>query len=267
MEKFRVRDKEKNKLKENKTSPNKFDEFFKYDLYLEFKNSTSNYIHRKRMIGKEISNLRSNGIVLDIGTGVSPMVNINENIILGDISIHSMRVMKDKGVNCSVLDVTKLGLKNNSIDTVICSEVLEHIPNDTEALREMNRVLRKEGTLILTIPINNYYWLKDDELVGHLRRYNSKDFIRKLEKTGFEITKIKNIGSLTERLTTFLITTVFLSTKIFSVGKNRKNQNLTKKFFWLYKNLNILWAYVISLSSKITHPTLSSITLIKCVKK
>lgn len=246
---------------------NKFDEFFKHDLYLKFKNSTSNYIHRKRMIEKEVDNsTRNKGIVLDIGIGISPMINTNKNTLLGDISISSMKVMKSKGANCSVLDITKLGLKNNSINTIICSEVLEHIPDDSGSLREMKRVLKKEGTLILTIPLNSYYWLKDDELVGHLRRYNPKEFIKKLEKIGFKITKIKNIGSLTERLTTFLITTLFLSTKISSLGKNKKESDLIKNFFWLYKNLNILWAYVISLSSKITHPGLSSLLLIKCVK-
>ncbi len=236
-----------------------------YEWYIEFKNFTSNYLHRKRIIRKEIDNLMYDGIILDIGSGVSPMIEVSDCSVFGDISIPSMKIMKKKGANCSVLDIINLGLRDKSVDIIVCSEVLEHISDHLRALREMKRILKGGGMLLLTIPINDYYWLKDDELVGHLRRYDSKKFIKKIEELGFDIIKTNMVGSLTERLTTFFITTIFLSTTIFS-GRNKKPPNFMKKILGVYKNLNIIWSYVILLTSKITHPKLSSLLLVVCEK-
>lgn len=243
---------------------NKFDEFLEYDAYLELKNSTCNYLHRRREVTKELEGLDETGVILDIGSGISPMAEIKDNVILGDMSLPSMKLMKGKGANCAVLDITHLGIKSNSIDIIICSEVLEHIADDIAALREMNRVLKKGGSLIITVPTNKHYWLRDDELVGHVRRYDTKELTKIIEGAGFDVVKIRGIGSLTERLTTYLITTIFLSTRIIPI--NRKSSN-PKRLIRIYRALNIIWSHVIFLSSRLTIPYLSSLTLITCKKQ
>ena len=243
---------------------NKFDEFLEYDAYLELKNSTCNYLHRKREVTKELKDLGETGTILDIGSGISPMTKIRDNVILGDMSIPSMELMRGKGANCSVLDITNLGIKSNSVGTIICSEVLEHIPDDTAALREMNRVLKGGGSLIITVPTHKYYWFRDDELVGHVRRYDTKELIKLIEGAGFDVVRTRGIGSLTERLTTYLITTLFLSTGIIPI--NRKSSN-PKRLILIYRVLNIIWSHVIFFTSRLTIPSLSSLTLITCRKQ
>lgn len=49
-----------------------------------------------------------------------------------------------------------MGLKSNSIDIVISSEMIEHTPSPTVTVREAVRILKAGGYLILTTP--NYYW-------------------------------------------------------------------------------------------------------------
>jgi SAM-dependent methyltransferase len=81
--------------------------------------------------------------------------------------------------------------KENSYDLVICSHVLEHVPDDQRSLREMYRILRPGGSCLLMVPIplGNY---KYDEELGSLsteereRRFGQDDHMRLYTKKVFE---------------------------------------------------------------------------------
>ena len=100
------------------------------------------------------------------------------------------------------VDITDMVIyKNDSIDMFICSHILEHIPNDRKAIRELFRVLNPKGFGIIMVPIiitlNHTredltektakerwkYFGQDD----HLRIYAKKDFVKRLEEVGFNI--------------------------------------------------------------------------------
>lgn len=51
-----------------------------------------------------------------------------------------------------VSDITDIPVESASFDAVLCVEVLEHIPRPLDALKELSRVLKKDGVLILTAP-------------------------------------------------------------------------------------------------------------------
>ncbi|MDO8638410.1 MAG: methyltransferase domain-containing protein [Candidatus Daviesbacteria bacterium] len=51
-----------------------------------------------------------------------------------------------------ISDITKIPVKNNSFDYVLCTEVFEHIPDPLTALKELSRINKKGGKLILTAP-------------------------------------------------------------------------------------------------------------------
>ena len=51
------------------------------------------------------------------------------------------------------LDITKMNLKDETIDLVICYHVLEHIEEDEKAMRELYRILKHEGKAIIQTPI------------------------------------------------------------------------------------------------------------------
>ncbi len=96
----------------------------------------------------------------------------------------------------SAADITELPFENNSFDIVICSEVLEHIPMDNEALNEIMRVLKPEGILAVSVPRfwpEKLCWLLSPEYSkvknGHIRIYKKKDLTAKLEQRGFQIFK------------------------------------------------------------------------------
>lgn len=51
-----------------------------------------------------------------------------------------------------ISDITRIPIKNNSFDNVLCSEVLEHVLDPDLCIKELSRVLKKGGKLILTAP-------------------------------------------------------------------------------------------------------------------
>ncbi len=90
-----------------------------------------------------------------------------------------------------VSDVTRLPFADASFDIVICSEVLEHIPDHAQAIAEIIRVLKPGKSLVVSVPRylpERICWaLSEDyhnEKGGHIRIYHTRELIRLLEKAG-----------------------------------------------------------------------------------
>ena len=103
------------------------------------------------------------------------------------------------------MDIHNMTFDDNSFDLIICNHVLEHVEDDILALKEIRRVLKKEGYGIIMIPF--YYpipeiTLEDDSVTNpeeretifgqsdHLRKYG-KDFKKRFELSGMKIEVIR----------------------------------------------------------------------------
>ena len=91
----------------------------------------------------------------------------------------------------SMADVTSLPFKDDYFDLVICSEVLEHIPQYQLAIREIIRVLRPNCNLVVSVPRywpESFCWFLSAEYVsnkgGHVRIFNRQQLITDLENAG-----------------------------------------------------------------------------------
>lgn len=92
-------------------------------------------------------------------------------------------------------DLTKLPLPNHSFDLIICSHVLEHIPNDRDAMKELSRVRALTGELLIMVPIKDGNTYENFEIQDpkqreqhfgqwdHVRIYGM-DIIQRLEAAG-----------------------------------------------------------------------------------
>jgi SAM-dependent methyltransferase len=91
-------------------------------------------------------------------------------------------------------DALALPFADGAFDRVICSEVLEHIPDDRAAMAELTRVLRPGGTMAITVPrfgpelVN---WALSDEYHnvpgGHIRIYRRSVLEERLRASGLEV--------------------------------------------------------------------------------
>jgi len=80
-----------------------------------------------------------------------------------------------------VLDLQHLDLADTSVDVILCSHVLEHVPDDASALRELRRVLRPGGWGVLQTPIQGLKTVEErpgDDPALRLRRFGQADHVR-----------------------------------------------------------------------------------------
>ena len=100
-------------------------------------------------------------------------------------------------------DLCALPFEDNSFDVIFCNHVLEHIPDDAQAMRELYRVMKKGGWGIFQVPqdINRAYTFEDDTIIDpaertrifgqydHVRVYGL-DYFDRLRQVGFEVEEI-----------------------------------------------------------------------------
>ncbi|GEM_PF-223753 len=183
----------------------RFEIFFKDPIYLFYKNHLYNYLVRRQGI-KRLWGTGDLKKTLELGSGISPILNISQAAIRTDISWEAMAFLKarmnpSQAVRLLACDGAKLPFAGRSLETVICSEVLEHIEKDDEVLDEIARVLAPGGRFFLTCPVQEKYFGFDDEFVGHYRRYEVDDLIRRLSGKGFKEFKVTPLlGPLEKRI-------------------------------------------------------------------
>lgn len=73
------------------------------------------------------------------------------------------------------------------VDTVLCSNVLEHIDDEAAALKHMRAVLKEEGRLVLVVPAGEKRYGTIDKALEHYRRYDEETLAARLEKAGFAL--------------------------------------------------------------------------------
>jgi SAM-dependent methyltransferase len=83
---------------------------------------------------------------------------------------------------CGVLDGYQ---PSQPFDVAVCGETLEHIEDDVAALRQVHRLLRPGGVLVLTVPVDMRLWNEADREAGHFRRYSKGEILDKLQRAGF----------------------------------------------------------------------------------
>lgn len=93
-------------------------------------------------------------------------------------------------------DATRLPFADATFDTVVTSEVLEHIQDDVTAIKELHRVLKPGGSLGVTVPTwwpEKINWMLSDEYHapkspgGHVRIYSETELRAKLRAAGLDV--------------------------------------------------------------------------------
>ena len=101
-------------------------------------------------------------------------------------------------------DITDIPIENQYFDRIICYHILEHITDDTKAMRELYRVLKPDGKLIIQTPYKEGAIYKNPAIVtpeerlehfgqeDHVRIYSIEGLSERLKIAGFKNIEIKN---------------------------------------------------------------------------
>lgn len=111
-------------------------------------------VHRKRK-----------AFVLDIGVGDAPFCSYlasrtDAQVVGIDLAAGAIEKQKESsqmletGPKCLQVDVEKMAFSDRSFDVIFCLSALEHVLDDITAIREIHRVLRERGHLILSVPFS-----------------------------------------------------------------------------------------------------------------
>lgn len=78
----------------------------------------------------------------------------------------------------------------SEFDVIGVFDVIEHIENDTLAIKNIYQALKKNGGLLLTVPQHKWLWSSYDEMACHKRRYSRKELNEKIQNAGFKIIRM-----------------------------------------------------------------------------
>lgn len=133
--------------------------------------------------------------IIDIGGGCGGWVKrlldrglSPENLALADSSRDALDYaarLFPPNVGLHQEDILHLPWRNHW-DVVFLLDVLEHIPQEEDALREIHAALKPGGLLFITTPALQRFWSWNDEVVHHCRRYSRQDYQRLARTTGYE---------------------------------------------------------------------------------
>jgi ubiquinone/menaquinone biosynthesis C-methylase UbiE len=168
---------------------------------------TQNANKRNFWLKNALSQVPQGLTLLDAGAGNGNKKKFCEhlNYISQDIAQYAGGEIKE-GLHTSEVDYSKLDivsdiidipLEDESLDVILCVEVIEHVENPLLVFKEFSRLLKKDGKLILTAPFNS---LTHYAPYHYSTGFNKYYYEAHLPKYGFEITEITANGNYFEYL-------------------------------------------------------------------
>jgi len=252
----------------NHSHANRFQDFFKENQYTTLKNYLYNYQLRKRAVEKNLKN-ENVELILEVGSGISPVIMKFRNIVYSDLSFSAVQFLKHsygKGYYV-VADGMSLPFKTGVFSHAVSSEVLEHLRDDRLAIKEIARVLKPLGRLIVTFPHRKFYFAIDDRFVGHFRRYEINEMKERLKGAGFRPVSVQKILGPLEKVTmcfAVLCFSIFQKLKPQNVKVPRKSLIATL-FTSIFKWANLYYAILAWLDARIMPRALSTVLLINSI--
>lgn len=129
------------------------------------------------------------GDLLDLGCGKAPLYLVYRDLTTSQVCVDWERSMHEGAIVDYVMDLNlKLDFRDNTFDTILLTDVLEHISSPEILFDEMARILKTDGKIILSVPF--LYWLHEEPYDFYrFTEYKLRQFCeaRKLEVLAIEV--------------------------------------------------------------------------------
>jgi SAM-dependent methyltransferase len=155
-----------------------------------------NLVERDRWVARQAAAVPPGSRVLDVGAGSCPYRRHFKrcNYETQDFVALSPEQLRDKqgyGQIDYICDATDIPVEGGAFDVVLCTEVLEHVPDPVGVVRELGRVLRPGGTLLLTAPLGSGLHQVPFHFYGG---YTPYWYCKTLQEAGFDQIRIEANG-------------------------------------------------------------------------
>lgn len=150
------------------------------------------FVGRRRLFRAHIEalGLPADAAILDVGTSSGTNLRLLKEMGFTryrglDPSPDAIRWCAEKGLG-TVDQGTVLAIPHPdaTFDLVLATDIIEHVGDDVAALAELRRVLKSDGTLLLTVPAFPSLWGLQDEVAHHERRYRAGPFLDRVARAG-----------------------------------------------------------------------------------
>ncbi len=133
------------------------------------------------------------GVLVDIGAGRSPYYNLFsvDQYIAVDLP-GSLPQGEQRNITQMVGNVLELPLNDSSCDCAVSMQVLEHVPDTDKALKEIYRIMKENGTVLISVPHISPIHLEPHDYY----RFTPIGMAHLLKKNGFSIVTVKQQGGL-----------------------------------------------------------------------
>ena len=167
-----------------------------YPILYEVEETHWWYVGRRRIIQYLVEKIcttlnNPNPRILDVGCGTGAnlkMLAAHGRAEGVDISSQAVDFCRERGLDSVRLGAAEqLPYENGSFDLVTALDVVEHLDDDVAGLREMRRVLRRDGRVLLFVPAFMFLWGVQDDVSNHRRRYTLPSLLKAVEAAGFSV--------------------------------------------------------------------------------
>lgn len=121
------------------------------------------------------------GRTLDVGCGIGDMLRFRPNTIGADVNPHAVAYCRNQGLDARLMEDGSLPFADGDFDCAVLDNVLEHIDQPREILREIKRVMRPGGTLVVGVPGERGYRSDPD----HRVYYDEPLLVATMQQEGF----------------------------------------------------------------------------------
>jgi len=167
---------------------NKFETYFEYLLQKRYSEALRiiNELHLKEVLD----------VGCNVGNGYAFLGAIGVDIDY-ELLIKAKRLKRLEVIRC---DAQHLPFKSMTFDIITCFEVIEHVDRPRQLLNEVFRVLKSEGSILLTTPNKNFLKIarplvRKKKPNYHVEEYNSGQLKKIVLDSGFIETQIKGLGA------------------------------------------------------------------------
>ena len=148
-----------------------------------------NLYNRNRWVAAWAARLPSQSKVLDVGAGTGRYRSLFAHCDYYAHDFGQTPTLADKYTRLDYQsDITDIPVPDETFDVILLSEVLEHVPDPTKAVKEMARILRGGGRLLLTAPLASFLHQEPYHFYGGYTPHWYRKF---LPQAGFEIESIE----------------------------------------------------------------------------